>query len=163
MQLMSYQRDGNIEGITKELGLSYEDSLIFLKEINEPRWVALNSKSAERDDLDAEELKKISEATKVFDYLYDFDSYYTDFIKTYNINLLKDDISFTEFAWLLNALLEDTKSNICQRLQYRQYKKSSGEDSDTSKFHSYKKDLYSITNTVSIDKIWGNVKKIGGN
>lgn len=163
MQLMSYQRDGNIEGITKELGLSYEDSLIFLKEINEPRWVALNSRSAERDDLDAEELKKISEATKVFDYLYDFDSYYADFIKHYNINLLKDDISFTEFTWLLNALFESDDSNILKRMQFRQYQKTKGEDSGTSKYYSYKKDLYDIGKTVSIDKIWGNVKKLGGN
>ena len=31
MRVIAYQQDGNIEGIMEELGLSYEDSLFFLK------------------------------------------------------------------------------------------------------------------------------------
>ena len=164
---MSLQRDGNFEGIVNELGLSIEDSLIFLKEMNAQRWSATNSKSKERDDLTDEERAKIADNTKTIDYLMDFDSYYTDFIRFYNINLMKDDISFTEFVWLLNSLLEDEKANITKRIGFRLYKKSDNDSSGYASYMNTKKDLYNINPDVNADvvvnNVWSNIKKIGGN
>jgi len=162
MRVISYQRDGRIEDIMEELGLSYNDSLIFLKEIYKSRWAANNSRSSERDDLTVQEKIDISEKSRHFDYLLDFDSYYTDFIRFYNIDLIENDIPYIKFEWLLQGIINNDKSDLTNRLKYRSYTKSKEDSTEYARYMASKKDLYSLHNEEQVDAIWSRFKRVGG-
>lgn len=122
MRVIALQEQGDMEGIMQELGLSYEDSLSFLKGMAEQRWVSASEDTAKVLGLSADEQREIYESEKTFDYLKDFDAYYSDFRRFYGIDLIRDDISFVEFNWILESLMQIEDSAISKRRGYRTFK-----------------------------------------
>lgn len=160
MKVIAYQQDGDVEGIMEELGLSYEDSLFFLKGMSEERWKHASSENDDRLGLTAEEKAKIHEHEKTFDYLIDFDAYYPDFIEFFNIDLLTEDIPFIKFHWLLMSLMTKENSAISKRLQYRNYKPSKGDSSEYVKYMSDMKRTYAFAEQTGEDLF--QIMKKGG-
>lgn len=160
MRVIAYQQDGNIEGIMEELGLSYEDSLFFLKGTAVERWKHASAENDDRLGLTAEERAKIYEKEKTFDYLIDFDAYYPDFIEFFHIDLLTEDISFIQFNWMLTSLMAKENSAIGKRLQYRTYKPSKHDSSEYTKYMSDMKRTYAFTEQTGED-IFQTMKKGG--
>lgn len=162
MKVLSLQRDGDIEGVMKELRLSYEDSLSFLKDVSVERWVSPKASRYDVFDLTDEEKHLLYEHEKVFDYLHDFDAYYSDFREYFNIDLLRDDISFLEFTWLLNSVCSKEQSAIASRMRYRSYEK---DKNDSHKYSSAMMDMkatYALTPIDNSQLIYESMKK-GGN
>ena len=124
MEIEYLKQQGDFVGIQEKLGLSYDDTLAFLSVMQTARWVRSSSKEKMYEKLTVEQRIKIAEAEKVFDYLMDFDAYYTDFIEYYGIDLLEQDIDFVKFGWLLDGILNKEDSHISKRIGFRVFKPS---------------------------------------
>lgn len=144
MRVMHLQEQGDTEGIIKELGLSYEDSLSFLKAMNEVRWESPASQNDEILGLSHEEAKEINKKTALFDYQKDFDAYWADFLEYYGIDLTTDDIPFVKFLWLLSSLFGKEGSATANRISARAYKANKDHGSDYVKYMMDKKRTYML-------------------
>lgn len=86
------------------------------------RW---ESESNSWKDLLTEEEKaevNRNKNNKNFDFCMDFDAYYCDFIEYFNINLLKEDLDWFTFNWLLMSVINKDDSELAKRISYRNYK-----------------------------------------
>lgn len=123
------------------------------------------SVALEEGILTKEEAKKISESEKTFDILLDFDAYYADFIEFFNINLLKDKISFFEFKWLLSSVTSKEKGITAQRIRYRSYKKAKNDSNEYAQFMHSQKNRFALSDTdtnIVASELFSKTKTLGG-
>lgn len=117
--------------------------------------------------LTKEEKEKIVESERVFDYLLDFDAYFADFVCFYNINLLKDDLSFFEFNWMLSALFNKEESAIAKRIGYRSYTKEKNDNQKYANHMISQRKKYALSSDDAVfkqdfDKLFSDSKTLGG-
>lgn len=107
---------------------------------------------------------------KCFDINYDYRYYYSDFLK-YNIDLNIDIVSWWKFDRVLNAILNDSNSNIAKIIEFRTYKKPNKDlKARENAEHNYRikmKQKYALPNNYGqtnngFSKLWGYLeKKVG--
>jgi len=159
MEIEYLKQQGDFVGIQEKLGLSYDDTLAFLSVMQTARWVRSSSKEKMYEKLTVEQRIKIAEAEKVFDYLMDFDAYYTDFIEYYGIDLLEQDIDFVKFGWLLDGILNKEDSHISKRIGFRVFKPSKDMSPQYKTAMAERQDLYAFSTT---EKNTATYKKLRG-
>lgn len=111
-----------IEIVTDILECNVDEIEQILSELNQERWSNPGQSSFDYEgDFSQEELDKLNSNEEVFDLFKDFDVYYADFIRFYKIDLLKEEIEWMKFRFLLTALF-DYEGALAERMQIRQYK-----------------------------------------
>lgn len=106
---------------------------------------------------------------KVFDYDLDFKYYYYDFLKL-GIDLLKDNIDWIKFDYILNGLFLVDNTAIGKVIQYRTYKAPTKVDKfnrEEVQFYKKKKLEYALPQEKKIiddrfNKLWGYVEQKAG-
>lgn len=160
--------NGTIKDFQCETEEEYEELLSWL---TVERWQYAEESAVDvavnEGYLSQEDAQKIRQSEITFDMLLDFDAYFADFIEFYGINLLKEEVDFFEFKWLLAALFEKESSAIVQRASYRSYTK---EKTDSAKYAQYmynnrKRYALSADDAVfkdNFDTLFQDVKSLGG-
>lgn len=147
----------NIEESLKILGiddLPYQEQAIVLDEIT--KYVF--------------DINQTQTGEKVFDFFYDYQYYFPDFIEKYGINLNKDEISWWEFDKLLDWCFRDKNSSISNVMSFRLYKKPSKNiktvEAEEHKYYMKMKRKYSlpvqIDSEKGLEKLWDFVEKKAG-
>lgn len=117
--------------------------------------------------LSQEDAKKIKDSETTFDLLLDFDAYFADFIEFYGINLLKQEVDFFEFRWLLDALLEKEDSTLVKRIGYRAYTKDKNDSAKYAQFMYNNRKKYALSADDAVfkdnfDTLFQDAKSLGG-
>jgi len=94
--------------------------------------------------LTEDEFEEYVDVKKTYDPIHDFDAYYPDFLRYFNIDLLNSDISYFQFEWCMNALVSYEDSAIGKRIQYRGYTSSKGEDPKYRQYMESQRSKYSF-------------------
>lgn len=147
----------NIEESLKILGINdlpYQEQAIVLDEITKYVFDINQKQTGE----------------KVFDFFYDYQYYFPDFIEKYGINLNRDEISWWEFDKLLDWCFRDKNSSISNVMSFRLYKKPSKNiktvEAEEHKYYMKMKRKYSlpvqIDSEKGLEKLWDFVEKKAG-
>ena len=148
-----YKKDKKSKTLERAMNIfGFDDPNYFTEFVNwllKPRWktrtwIDLLTEEEKKGPEVMAAIEKENQINKIFDYALDFDAYYSDFKRYYNIDLIDERVEWFKFNWLLSSLFEYKDSSISKRLSYRSYEKQKGESPKYSKAMMDLKNKYSL-------------------
>lgn len=94
-----------------------------------------------------------------FSYTYDFDLLYANFKKSYGIDLIRDNISWLEFQFILNSLLLEDDNSLVKRIQHRTLPNTQGMSKEQKQYYGTMYSTYTLTQFLTEEEYWDYIYK----